>query len=235
MAGYDGSFIFDNIGKEYMDNIPYVEMRLVSALFGAMVAPIAYATMRNFGFSSPASILAAVAIIFENAFTTGFRFIMLDSFFGFFIALTCLMWSEFLRFKNEPFSVQWWQSLTFLGVALGLTLSVKWVGLFTVGLIGVSSLVQLWDIITDRTISLAVFRKHFYARFISLCILPLVVYVTIFRIHFALLTKIGDDSVLMGPEFRSSLIGAPVVESYLGINCIEVRRCLWFECSFISR
>ena len=98
--------------------------------------------MRNLGFSNYASVLTGFMVIFENALACQSRLILLDSFLVFFTGLTALMWSEFLRFKNEyvvgyillltlltihllfkirPFSVAWWRTLTFVGISLGLT------------------------------------------------------------------------------------------------------------------
>lgn len=59
--------------------------------------------MCNLGYSQAASVLTAVMVIFENALTGQSRLILLDSFLIFFTALTALMWSEFLLFKNEYF------------------------------------------------------------------------------------------------------------------------------------
>jgi dolichyl-phosphate-mannose-protein mannosyltransferase len=143
--------------------------------------------------------------------------ILLDAFLVFFTALTALMWSEFLRYKNEPFSVKWWRSLTLVGVALGLTVSVKWVGLFTITLIGVFTIGQLWSIITDGAIPLRTFQKHFMARVVTLIMIPCMIYLTCFRIHFAILNKTGPGSSFMSPEFQSGLGGSFAKESYLNV------------------
>ena len=79
------------------------------------------------------------------------------------------------------------------GVSLGLTLSVKWVGLFTIALIGFFTIGQLWTIVCDGTIPLRVFYRHFIARVITLIMIPMGIYMLTFQIHFLLLSKMGMD------------------------------------------
>ncbi|KAI8896495.1 Dolichyl-phosphate-mannose-protein mannosyltransferase-domain-containing protein [Globomyces pollinis-pini] len=213
-VGYDGSFSFKEIGMDYLEsNVPYVALRLVPAFFGVLLSPIAYATMRNFGYSSAASILTAVMVTFENALACQSRLILLDSFLIFFTGLTALMWSEFLRFKHEPFSIAWWRTLTFVGISLGLTVSVKWVGLFTITMIGVATIQQLWTIVTDNSIPLKVFYKHFMARAVTLIVVPVLIYAFFFKIHFAILNKSGPGSSFMSPEFQQTLGGAAIPDT----------------------
>jgi dolichyl-phosphate-mannose--protein O-mannosyl transferase len=125
--------------------------------------------------------------------------------------------------------------LTFVGISLGLTVryailvlrcflttffqlhsSVKWVGLFTIATIGVFTIQQLWAIVTDGTIPLRVFYRHFLARAMALIVVPICVYMFFFRIHFAILNKMGPGSPFMSPEFQATLGGNQLVETYPG-------------------
>ncbi|KNC72362.1 dolichyl-phosphate-mannose-protein mannosyltransferase, partial [Sphaeroforma arctica JP610] len=46
LAGYDGSFSFKEIHMDYLKHdVPYVAMRMVSAISGAMLVPLAYKTL----------------------------------------------------------------------------------------------------------------------------------------------------------------------------------------------
>lgn len=211
-----GSFSFKNIGLPYGD-VPYVQMRMLPAIFGVLTAPVGYVTMRNFGFSQVAALLTGLLVIFENSLVCQSRLILLDSFLVFFTALTALMYSEFLRYKNEPFSNAWWRSLTLVGVSLGLTLSVKWVGLFTVATIGFATIGQLWSIVCDGSIPLRVFYRHFMARVITLIVVPLTIYLYFFNVHFTILSKMGPGSNHMSPEFQSTLRGSPIIESHTDV------------------
>jgi dolichyl-phosphate-mannose-protein mannosyltransferase len=213
LIGYDGSFSFEKIAMDYT-NVNYVGLRLLPCLLGAALVPMAYATMRNFGYSSTASIVTGLMVLFENALATQSRLILLDSFLVFFTGFTALMWSEFLRWKNEPFSNQWWRTLTMVGVGLGLTVSVKWVGLFTITWVGVSTIIQLWNYITDPTIPVKVFARHFYARAIGLIAIPISIYLASFKLHFAILNKTGPGAAFMPAEFQATLAGTPLVKTF---------------------
>lgn len=52
------------ICREYPDTVPFVQMRAFGALFGALVIPLAYLTIRGCGHSNMAAIAAAIAICF---------------------------------------------------------------------------------------------------------------------------------------------------------------------------
>eukprot|EP00842_Homolaphlyctis_polyrhiza_P005390 jgi/Hompol1/5852/HPOL_001023-RA len=221
LTGYNGSFSFKNIGLSYVEgevhNVPYVAMRSLPAFMGSMLSPIAYTTMRNLGFSTPTSILTGVLVMLENSFACQFRLILLDSSLVFFTALTAMLWTEFRRAYDRPFTPLWWRTLVFTGISLGLTLSVKWVGLFTVALIGVATLQDLWQLVTDGSIPIPVFGRHFGARAIALIMIPLSVYAFWFQVHFAILTKQSSGSGFMSPEFQSTLVGAHVSDTYAGM------------------
>jgi dolichyl-phosphate-mannose-protein mannosyltransferase len=81
------------------------------------------------------------------------RLILLDSPLVIFTALTAL---SFTCFTNQhelgpryAFSPTWWFWLAATGLSLGATLSVKWVGLFTIAWVGSLTLVQLWVLLGD--------------------------------------------------------------------------------------
>lgn len=65
LIGYDGHFLFDNIGDNYItNNIPYIGLRALPAFLGAMTVPIVYATMREAGFPILTCALAGLFIAF---------------------------------------------------------------------------------------------------------------------------------------------------------------------------
>ena len=45
----------------------------------------------------------------------------------------------------------------FSGVSIGLAASVKWVGLFTIALVGFCTVRDLWDIVCDSRVSMVCF------------------------------------------------------------------------------
>jgi dolichyl-phosphate-mannose-protein mannosyltransferase len=214
LCGYDGTFSFEKIGLEYPSNVNYLALRFLPCLLGSLVIPITYATMRNHSHSTAISILTSLFILFENATVTQSRLILLDSFLLFFTALTALTWSEFQRYRTTPFSTHWWRTLTFVGISLGLTVSVKWVGLFTITWIGIITITELWNFVTNPTIPLPTFYRHFTARVVTLIIVPITVYLSFFYIHFSVLSSTGPGASFMPAEFQATLRGTPLVSTY---------------------
>lgn len=49
----------------------------------------------------------------------------------------------------RSFSVQWWAWLVFTGTMIACAVSVKFVGLFIVLLVGFCTITELWDILGD--------------------------------------------------------------------------------------
>lgn len=65
LAGFDGSFDFKEIGKDYLANgVPYVAMRMLPSICGIALVPTIFLTMKAAGCSSAAATLAAGLIIF---------------------------------------------------------------------------------------------------------------------------------------------------------------------------
>ncbi|KJE92962.1 hypothetical protein CAOG_003833 [Capsaspora owczarzaki ATCC 30864] len=128
-TGYDGTFDFSTIGRHYFEQPkrdvfiegvdsaflpeksqpPFIAMRTVSALAGALISPVAVLTLRLLGRSLPASVAAGLLLLFDNAMHTQSRAILLDSQLVLALAVAILMVG--------------------CGVALACAISVKWVGL----------------------------------------------------------------------------------------------------------
>ncbi|KAH0607434.1 uncharacterized protein H6S33_002468 [Morchella sextelata] len=182
LAGFDGSFDFKEIGKDYLaPGVPYVAMRMLPAVLGIMVVPIMFLTLKAAGCSTASSFLGAGFIIFENGLLTQSRLILLDSPLVSFTAATALAWTSFLNIHEQgisrAFSPNWWFWLTMTGLGLGATVSVKW---------------RLWF-------------KHFFARVFCLIIVPVVFYMSMFVIHFMLLRNPGEGDGFMSSEFQATL------------------------------
>ncbi|KAI8355651.1 glycosyltransferase family 39 protein [Choanephora cucurbitarum] len=205
VAGFDGQFDFQKIGKDYLQaKVPYVQIRAFCALHGVMVVPIAYCTLRTFGLSISTCVLTALAICYENGLITNNRLILLDSILLNFTAFTLLMYARFYR-QQKALDASWWFWLTMTGIGLGLTMSSKWVGLFTVASIGLSAVAKLWDLWGDSRVTNHDFVKHLMARIICLVLLPCIIYMATFKIHFDMLPLTGSGTSFMSPEFQASM------------------------------
>jgi dolichyl-phosphate-mannose-protein mannosyltransferase len=230
VAGYNGSYTFDKIHEEYKPrNVPYIVMRSGPALFGALLVPLVFLILIESKHSLRASLLGAFMVLFENSLITQSRFILLDSFLIFFDFLALYSWIKFFRIRKNEFTPDWWKWLTFSGISLALTVGVKLVGILIIALVAFSCLRELWimmDIQRKRTDLECV--NNFLARFVTLCVLPIVIYLSFFWIHFFLLTKSGPGDSFMTPQFQATLKGNKFAEPseavYYGANVTIVHQ-----------
>ncbi|KAF9581910.1 hypothetical protein BGW38_000903 [Lunasporangiospora selenospora] len=227
-AGLDPDFDFREIGMDYIrPKVPYVAMRLLGALMGVAMVPMAFFTIRYSGHSLHASILAAVLVLFENSLVTQSRLILLDAPLLFFTAFTTLAWVNFYYYHQQQqkqkqpqwtytFSDEWYVWLFLTGLGLGLSGSVKWVGLFIIATIGTSTLNQLWRLWGDLRITPRQWTHHFLARAFCLIVVPVAVYMFMFEIHFLLLPASGDGNGFMSAPFQMTL-GNSIPDSPLSV------------------
>lgn len=170
----------------------------------------------------------------ENGLIANNRLILLDPPLLFFTAATALMWINFhgqkrkqvlllllykallLTYKYRPFQFWWYVWLAMTGLGLGLTVSCKWVGLFTIATIGTSTLKGLWELWGNTRVPTSVFVRHFGARALCLIVLPVTVYLLMFRIHFHILPNSGEGDGFMSPEFQQTLDGHTSINTPVG-------------------
>ncbi|KEQ72514.1 dolichyl-phosphate-mannose-protein mannosyltransferase 1 [Aureobasidium namibiae CBS 147.97] len=211
LAGFDGEFDFKDIGKDYIEPaVPYISMRLLPALMGVATIPIMFMTLKASGCKTSTAAMGAGLVLFENGLVTQSRLILLDSPLVIFTALTVLGWTSFTnqheQGPSKAFTPVWWFWLAFSGLCLGATVSVKWVGLFTIAWIGSLTLLQLWLLLGDtKTVTPRLWFKHFFARFFCLVVIPVSFYMSMFAIHFLCLVNPGDGDGFMSSEFQSTL------------------------------
>ena len=90
----------------------------------------------------------------ENGLLTQSRLILLDSPLIVFTAFTALAWTCFSnqheQGPSKAFDATWWFWLAATGLGLGATVSVKWVGLFTIAWVGSLTIIQLWVLLGDN-------------------------------------------------------------------------------------
>ncbi len=202
-------------------------MRLVPAMLGVFTVPLAYLTLRALDCRATTALLASLFITFENGLITQSRHILLDSPLVFFTALTIFVWTGFCNEdKQEPFTESWWVWLTLTGLSLGAVVSCKWVGLFTIATIGVGTLRQLWLLLGDLKVSPRLWMRHFIARAICLIAVPILFYMFMFWIHFAILSNSGEGDGFMSSEFQHTLRGRWMADTYAGKRIISFLRSM---------
>ena len=211
LAGFDGNFDFKDIGKDYLEpKVPYVWMRMLPATLGILTIPTMFLTLKALGCKTVTATLGAALLIFENGLTTQSRLILLDSPLIICTAFTALAWTCFTNQHelgpSRAFDATWWFWLAATGLGLGATVSVKWVGLFTIAWIGVLTILQLWVLLGDTVnVTPRKWFKHFFARVFCLIIIPIAFYVGMFGIHFICLVNPGDGDGFMSSEFQATL------------------------------
>ena len=225
LAGYNGSFEFKS-GDTYPPEINYTFMRVFNATFGALCVPLAYYTARELNFRRPAVWLVTLMVLFENSYATISRFILLDSMLLFFTFTTVLCWARLHRLQKESFSPEWWLWVLLTGISIGCVCSVKWVGLFCTALVGIYTIEDLWNKFGDLkmpkvdlsfvfdwpgTDSIQVeLAQHVVARVLGLILVPTLVYMFSFWLHFLILENSGPGDAQMSSLFQANLRGTEV-------------------------
>jgi len=186
-------------------------------MLGVATIPLAYLTMRALECRATTALLAAVFVTFENGLVTQPRHILLDSPLLFFTSLTTFLWVGFCNEdKRHPFSESWWTWLMLTGLSLGAVVSCKWVGLFTIATIGLSTVNQLWNLLGDLRVSPRLWIRHFFARALCLIVIPILFYIFMFQIHFLILVNSGEGDGFMSAEFQHTLGGRSMQDTYAG-------------------
>ncbi|KAK0961533.1 Dolichyl-phosphate-mannose--protein mannosyltransferase 4 [Friedmanniomyces endolithicus] len=226
LVGYDGSFLFENIGDSYVTNkVPYVAYRSMPALMGALTVSVVFWIMWESGYSLPACIVAAAIVLFDNAHIGQTRLILLDATLVLFMALSVLSYIRFYKLRHEPFTRKWWKWLLLTGINMSSVISTKYVGAFTFFSIGVPVAIDLWDLLDinrkQGPLSLPDFGKHLAARVIGLIVVPFMMYLFWFQVHFAILSRSGPGDDFMTPEFQETLSDNLMTQQAVGIDYFD--------------
>ena len=209
LAGYNGSFEFKS-GETYPEELNYTFMRLFNSTFGALCVPLAYLTARELNFRRPTVWLVTFMVLFENSYTTISRFILLDSMLLFFTFTTTFCWSKVHTYRRDPFSPEWGLWLMLTGVSIGCVCSVKWVGLFCTTLVGLYTAEDLWNKFGELQMPKGEFVAHVGFRIFGLIVIPMLVYMFSFWIHFLILENSGPGDAQMSSLFQANLNGTEV-------------------------
>lgn len=206
LSGYDGTFLFQKPGDNY-EHHSYIGMRGFCAFLGSLLIPLAYLTVLELSKSLPAALLTAALLIFDTGCLTLSQYILLDPILMFFIMASLLSMVKYNSYTNRPFSAPWWFWLSLTGINLAGALGVKFVGLFIILQVGWNTISDLWHLFGDLSLSLATMWKHLMARILCLIVLPLVIYMATFAIHFLVLNKSGPGDGFFSSAFQARLSG----------------------------
>ncbi|PSN36572.1 Protein O-mannosyl-transferase 2 [Blattella germanica] len=236
LTGYDGKFAFEKPGDKY-EGVNYIGMRVFCTFLGACVVPFGFIIVWELTRSLTAAIFSASFILCGtyplrrvkglDSFSTlercamndknihkddvGIlaltRYILLDPILLFFVMGSVMGMVKFRSCRDRPFSVAWWLWLVFTGVMLASAISVKFVGLFVVILVGFHTVADLWDVLGDLSKPVSYTMKHFVARAMCLIVLPALLYTFFFYVHLVILNKSGNGDGFYSSAFQSRLEG----------------------------
>jgi dolichyl-phosphate-mannose-protein mannosyltransferase len=211
LAGYNGSWDFPS-GQAYPDHIDFVKMRLFQTVFSALCVPLAYFTAKEIGFSVPSVWLFTLMVLFENSYVTLGKFILLDSILLFFTVAAVFSLTRFHSVNTKPkeFTRKWWKWLILTGISMGCAISTKMVGLFVITLVGIYTVVDLWNKFGDHSISKKRYLNHWIARIFTLIFIPVSVFLFSFKLHFELLSHSGPGDANMSSLFQANLAGSDI-------------------------
>ncbi|EPZ35059.1 MIR motif domain-containing protein [Rozella allomycis CSF55] len=193
LSGYNGTFGFES-GSTYPAELNYGMFRGI-----------------------PAALFVGILALADCAWTTISRFILLDGMLIFFTVLTVYSHLTFVNSRDVPFSLDWWLAIVLTGVSIGFVSSVKWVGLFTMALVGLYTIEDLWDMLGDLRMPKMTFLKHFFARVVCLILLPIGIYMFFFQAHFMILNSTGSGDSHMSSLFQANLRGSKLLNNPLDV------------------
>lgn len=178
-----------------MINGTAVGMRMLPAAAGVMLVPVMWGILRRLGAARPFAFLGAAMILFDNAILVESRFILMDSMLLLF-GLSAVYFYLVAQSRQD----QWrWLWIALSALAAGAAMSTKWTGLNAIAIV---LLIWAWD---QKGRSAALLRR--LGELAILIIIPIVLYISVFWIHFSLLPYSGSGDAFMSPKFQSTLIG----------------------------
>ncbi|EDW30603.1 GL26758 [Drosophila persimilis] len=208
LTGYNGTFPFEKPGDKYNETA-YQGMRYFCTTLGALIMPMGFDTVYDLTRSHEAALLSAAYLIFDVGLLTLNQYILLDPILLFFMMGS--VWGMVKISKatasGGSYSVRWWFWLFLTGTMLSCTISVKFVGLFVVLLVGLHTATELWLILGDLGQPIVETLKQIACRAIALILWPILLYTLFFYIHLSVLNRSGNGDGFYSSAFQSRLIG----------------------------
>ncbi|XP_023031134.1 protein O-mannosyl-transferase 2 [Drosophila willistoni] len=208
LTGYNGTFPFEKPGDKYNET-RYQGMRYFCTTLGALIMPMGFDTVYDLTRSHEAALLSAAYLIFDVGILTLNQYILLDPILLFFMMGS--VWGMVKISKTtasgQSYTLRWWLWLFITGTMLSCTISVKFVGLFVVLLVGLHTATELWLILGDLRQPIVETVKQIACRALTLILWPILLYVIFFYIHLQVLNRSGNGDGFYSSAFQSRLIG----------------------------
>ncbi len=199
MTGADSQIIdWSKIGNDI--TLEAVAMRIFPAIAGALLPLIIYHLAKRMGFSTTASATTSLLLAFESSLVVGSRFMMHDIFFVTFGFLSLLF------YLKHPEGGRMSRFLFLSAVFVAFSISVKWLGLSFLAMICFMELRKFVVLAKEKRALPAI--KSTLSAFCLYAGIIGIVYVSLFSLHFSLLSKSGRGDAYMSDRFQKTLVGS---------------------------
>ena len=180
-------FSFAQIGDKFPDN-KYLALRFLPSLAGALLPAIIFLLALQLKFTPRAAFVAGLLISIENALIVQTHYILMD---GFLLLLGFLSLLFYFKSRTEILDTKY---LILASVFGGLAISIKWTGLTFLAL---PFFIEVFRVLRQKNFrQLSKLPVYFL-------IIPLIIYFSVFTVHFSLLTKHGTGDAFMSTDFHN--------------------------------
>lgn len=222
ILGLDANFVWDPIGKDFPD-VRYALLRIPAAFASSLLPILGFMTAWELKLSKYCCYVVASALMFDTAILVSTRYVLVDAFLYFFIALAFYSWVRFYRTASfaekhcgscmSARQPRFWCLIT--GLSMGLAASVKWTGLGVVGAVGLGHL--SWFVY--GLVRYSGYARHRFSSGVVMLAVAAFVYYVFWILHFKMCSKSGPGNIWhqYGPEgfaFLSTLTGSGVPLPY---------------------
>lgn len=130
---------------------------------GALIVPMVHVTVYDLIGSDVGALISSCYVLFDVGMVTLNQYILLDP------ILLCFMTASVMGMvkvskathNRQTFTWKWWSWLLFTGTMIACTISVKFVGLFVILLVGLHTINDLWIELGDLTKPVVSIFEHF--------------------------------------------------------------------------
>ncbi|BES92858.1 dolichyl-phosphate-mannose-protein mannosyltransferase activity [Nesidiocoris tenuis] len=207
-ADFNGKFKFDKIGSPYDDSVPIFALRFIPALCGSLIIPTSYLLLLELGCRQWTAALGAFLLLFDNAFLTQSRFILMEPILLLFTLLGLLYLLKYRNMQLRISGVKWWSTLSISLIFLSFAFSVKYIGFSALALGVMIVWRDFWFyLLPNKQITNQRLVLHALLLGATSMLIPLLVYVSVFHIHLSILSKAGPHDSIMTSAFQASLEG----------------------------
>lgn len=225
LCGYDGAFKFDEIGDSYDKNpAPFLAYRCMHASLGTLTVPLMFLTLKEVNCRAITCAFGSLLVALDTAHVLETRLILLDATLLIFIAATVYCYVRFYKYQlTKPLSKEWYAWLYATGLSLSGVISTKYVGVMTYATIGVAVVTNLWQLLDIRAqLPLRLFARHTSRRLNGLILIPFLVYLFWFYVHFQVLNTSGPGDSFMSATFQETLGDSYLTRDARPVNYYDI-------------